>query len=570
MNKIILSGLILFIFCVSSKAQAPFSIVISEIMADPTPQQGLPDNEWIEIRNVTSQPINLLGWRIQKSSSQTGPLADITLDPDSALIICGSGSLGNMAAFGRAASVTYFPSLTNTGDLLVLRSATGIVVHAVEYSDEWYQNEVKKDGGWSLEMRDVRNPCTGASNWTACTNPAGGTPGRINSVDGNNPDIQPPKPLSAVFSDSLHLHVLFDEPIDSLQASDSSRYILDNGIGPPDSVIIQPPLFNSAILKFHDPVITRNVYKLTLSGVRDCSGNEMTEDGFIRAGLPETADSNDIVINEILFNPPTGGSDYVEVYNRSDKIINLKNMLIANRNSAGAPYGFVNMASRDHLLFPGDYAALAESYESVARDRQVLCPGCLIPLSSMPSFPDDGGSVLLLNDEGKIIDEVNYSDDWHYALIGNDENVALERLFFDQPSSMASNWHSASSDSHYGTPTYKNSQSLKEAAIVNPIEVVPKVFSPDNDGMDDLALIYYRFDHPGYTVNIHVYDLSGRPVRHLVKSSLAGISGYFSWDGLDNNRRPLGQGPYIIYTEIFDLSGRVRKFKNHVALARSD
>lgn len=424
----ILTGFLLFLLSAAVNAQAPYSVVITEIMADPTPQKGLPDNEWIEIRNVSGQTVNLQGWRIHKTTSQSGPLPDIALDPDSMIIICGSGALPAMQAFGKVVSVTYFPSLSNTGDLLVLRSAAGLVIHAVEYSDQWYENDVKKDGGWSLEMRDVHNPCTGAGNWTACTDPAGGTPGRINSVNGINADINPPKPVASFFTDSHTLRILFDEPLDSLQASNPSYYHIDNGIGSPDSVIIQPPLFNSVILKFSNPATTRNVYKLTLSGLRDCSGNEMSDDEFIRAGLPETADSNDIVINEILFNPPTGGSDYVEVYNRSDKIINLKNMLIANRNSSGEPYGFVSISSGDHLLFPGDYAVVAESYESVARDRQVLCPECLIPLYSMPYFPDDEGCVLLLNNEGRIIDEVNYSDDWHYALISNDENVALERL----------------------------------------------------------------------------------------------------------------------------------------------
>ena len=33
----------------------------------------------------------------------------------------------------------------------------------------WYQNEVKKDGGWTLEMIDTKSPCAGISNWKAST-----------------------------------------------------------------------------------------------------------------------------------------------------------------------------------------------------------------------------------------------------------------------------------------------------------------------------------------------------------------------------------------------------------------
>ena len=48
----------------SVSAQNRYDVVITEIMSDPTPQIGLPNFEWIEIRNTTSLPINLQNWRI--------------------------------------------------------------------------------------------------------------------------------------------------------------------------------------------------------------------------------------------------------------------------------------------------------------------------------------------------------------------------------------------------------------------------------------------------------------------------------------------------------------------------
>lgn len=567
MNKILLIAFSLIIFSSRIKGQSPYSIVISEIMADPTPQRSLPDNEWIEIRNTSSQPINLQGWRIRKAASQSGPFPDVSLDPDSMLIICGSSSLTAMQAYGQAVSVTYFPSLSNSGDLLILQSASGNVIHAVEYSDAWYDNEVKNDGGWSLEMRDVHNPCSGQTNWGASTDPSGGTPGRINSINASNPDVLPPNVVSAIFTDSLHAEILFNEPLDSLIASHRSLFSIDPDIGVPDSVIIYPPLFNKISLRFSVPAIASAIYKISVGSVVDCSGNALITPAFIAAGLPEFADSNDIVVNEILFDPLTGGSDYVELYNRSNKIINLKDLLIANRSIIGAPSDPSAVSTDNYLLLPGDYAVVTTNRLSVVRDHDVLYPNKMIEATALPSFPDDEGHVLLMNNSGEIIDEVHYRDGWHYPLISNDENVALERISADRPSSLPSNWHSASADSKYGTPTYKNSQARPDEQEGREIEIIPPVFSPDNDGNDDFTLIRYEFNKPGYTVNIHVFDLSGRPVRYLEKSSLAGVRGFYKWDGLDDKGRALTPGPYIIYTEAFNTEGKVRKFKNSAVIA---
>ena len=41
-----------------------YDIVIDELMADPAPVTGLPNNEWIELRNTSLSAINLSGWRI--------------------------------------------------------------------------------------------------------------------------------------------------------------------------------------------------------------------------------------------------------------------------------------------------------------------------------------------------------------------------------------------------------------------------------------------------------------------------------------------------------------------------
>ena len=168
------------VICLS---QNRYDVVIDEIMADPAPQVGLPNNEWIELKNVSSSPVNLQGWRIGDATSQSAGMPNFILQPDSFLIVCSPSSVMALSGFGNTVSVSGFPSLGNDGDEIFLRSGNSRTVHAVSYSGSWYQNTVKRDGGWTLEMIDTRSPCAGLTNWTASINAQGGTPGKRNSVD---------------------------------------------------------------------------------------------------------------------------------------------------------------------------------------------------------------------------------------------------------------------------------------------------------------------------------------------------------------------------------------------------
>src|SRR6185369_13762803 len=205
---------------------------------------------------------------------------------------------------------------------------------------------------------------------------------------------------------------------------------------------------------------------------------------------------------------------------------------------------------------------------NLALNYLVKNPDNVLVLSSLPSFPDDEGDVIALNFQGKVVDEVKYKDDWHFKLIDNDEGVSLERIDPAGISQDETNWHSAASTAGFGTPTYKNSQYKLTSAINATIEVAPKVFSPDNDGHDDIATIQYKVTEPGYVANVTVFDASGRPMRNLVRNGTLGLTGYWNWDGLDDKGLKLPVGTYIIYTEIFNLQGKSQRFKNAVVLAR--
>jgi hypothetical protein len=562
------SFLLIYLLPCLLPAQNRYDIVIDEIMADPAPQVSLPVNEWIELKNISANPVQLQNWRIGDATGLSGPMPNFILQPDSFVIVCTGSAVAAMQVYGRTISVTSFPSLDNDGDQLYLRSNAGVIIHAVSYFSSWYQNAVKSDGGWTLEMTDTKNPCAGISNWKASVDTRGGSPGVKNSGDAVNADQAGPSLQRAYTIDNLNIVAVFDEPLDSLKGATVANYAVDGGLTV-QSAITLSPLFDKVQLRLAGPLQAATVYNLMTNNVADCKNNTIGTKNKAKVGLPVDASSPEIVINEILFNPKSGGSDYVEFYNRSNKIFDANKLYIANRSSSGVISSPKLLASSPCYIFPGEYIVVTENATELALNYLVQNPDAVLVISSLPSFPDDEGDVILLNFQGTVVDEVKYKDDWHFALIDNADGVALERIDPESPSQNENNWHSAASTAGYGTPGYKNSQYRLLQSINATIEISPKVFSPDNDGRDDVTTIQYKTTEPGYVANIIVYDAGGRPVKSLVRNGILGLTGYWNWDGLDDKKLKLPAGTYVIVTEIFNLQGKKETFKNVVVLARN-
>lgn len=548
-------------------SQNRYDVVIDEIMADPTPQVGLPNSEWIELRNTTLLPINLQGWRIADGSGQSGTMPNFTLQPDSMVIVCTGSAVAALSALGTTISVTSFPSLDNDGETIFLKALNGKIIHAVSYTSAWYQNELKKDGGWSLEMIDAKSPCAGSSNWKASVSPTGGTPGKKNSIDAVNADTEAPKILNAYTTNSTTIIIVFDEPVDSLSGATLSNYTSDGGLVF-SGVVTLSPLFNKVQLSTAAPLNSNTVYTISVSGVKDCKGNTINSSSKVKTGLATDALAGDWIINEFLFNPKPNAYDYVEFYNKSNKIFDASKLYVANRNSSGVISSIKPLSNVPWFIFPGEYIVATDDAASLTLNYLVLHPENVLMVSTMPSYPDDEGDIIALNFQGEVVDEVKYKDDWHFKLIDNAEGVALERLDANKSSQNENNWHSAASTAGYGTPTYKNSQYKQMDAIDATIAITPKVFSPDNDGYNDVASIQYKIAEPGYVANIVIYDAAGRPVRQLVRNGTMGLTGYWNWDGLNDKGSKLATGTYLIFTEIFNLQGKKKQFKNTIVLAR--
>ena len=549
-----------------SQEPSRYCLVITEIMADPLPVVSLPAYEYLELYNRSTDSIDLFKWKIVVGNDTAIFNKHVILAPDAYLIISGNAGYMALQPFGTVAGLSNFPSLNNDGELIQLLSADDKVIHATEFSGEWYDTNIKRQGGWSLEMVNSNLPCNGSSNWKASLHTSGGTPGIENSVSNNTTDDKPPSVVRTYMPDSSHVVAVFDEPLDSTEASDPQNYILDHSIGVVQVLLI-PPLYNQVKLTLSKPLQAAVVHKLTVRNVKDCYGNEIGFFNQVPAGLPEKVAAFDIVINEILFNPPSGGSDFIELYNRSTKIMELQHLYLSSKDLLG---GFVQpqrIQQSPFLLFPGQFFVLTENKIWTCIQYHVKHPEQLSQLLTLPSLPDDKGTIALVTVDGSVIDEISYSAKWHHPLLVNVESVSLERINYNHPSQNATNWSSASFTSGFATPTYQNSQLNFLSNADQSFKIDPPVFSPDHDGWQDFVFIHYVLDVPGYMGTVTIYNANGAIVRSLVTNVSLSSTGLFKWDGLNNENQRLPSGIYIISMDVFNLAGKRKKFRKAVTLA---
>jgi len=543
-----------------------YDVIISEIFPDPTPSVGLPNSEYLELTNISGRSINLDKWKITDGNSMATFTGTYMLHPDSQVIICPRAFIASLSSFGAVIGVSAFPSLDNSGDLIVLISPEGKTIHAISYKPDWFRNQLKQEGGWSLEMIDTRMPCKESDNWAASTADIGGTPGKINSVKDSAPDKSPPTILRTYTIDSLTIVAVFNESMDSTFSAIPQRYEVGPGIGQPFSASTTAPLFKEVVIRLSTPLRNAQVYLLQVREATDCAGNTSIDLPEVKTGIPTPPFENQLRINEILFDPRPGGVDYVELLNRGPGILNLQNVYLGNQRNG--PAGSLKKSSEEpFLIFPGEYYVLTENSDIVQREYQVKNKKHIVTVSAMPSFPDDQGMILLLDKQGKELDLFSYRDDYHFPLLSNREGVSLERI---DPSSLTqnpANWQSASTDAGYGTPGYLNSQYRQTDPVVGEINISPLTFSPDQDGHDDQITIQYKFPGTGYTCSIIIFDHGGRPVRYLVRNNLCGTSGFFRWNGLDEKTHSLPAGIYYLVTEIFNLEGKRKIIKRGIVLA---
>ena len=368
-------------------------------------------------------------------------------------------------------------------------------------------------------------------------------------------DNDPPSVVSANVSGTNLIDLTFNESV-SNSAEDINNYFLP-GDGNPLIVTNNNNVYE---LMFNTPFTAGANLSLEISNIEDLSSNILNDT--IAVIVPDTALEGEVLVNEILFDPFTGGSDYLELYNNSSKSIDLYNYMVANHDDGVDNYKDIPI---NYILSPGEYALLTEDSAATAAAYTSRNSTVFIEMD-LPTFNNDSATVYVLNPDSLMLDAFSYDKDMHFELINDAEGVSLERIDQNAETNNAFNWHSAAETVGWGTPGIENSQNYLSISSGMFFSVETPVFSPDNDGYEDVGVFSFTMENAGYVANLYIYDHHGRIVKQLLKNELLGAEGTVSWDGVINNGEKGRAGIYIVYFEVFDLQGNVSAEKKTITL----
>ena len=276
---------------------------------------------------------------------------------------------------------------------------------------------------------------------------------------------------------------------------------------------------------------------------------------------PETPDNNEtpieassvqpgeIILNELLPAPFAEGSEYIELYNRSQQTLSLTGLALATRKADGSISTLYPLSAITTPLEPGGYVLLSKLLSGVEAFYLISSPQALHEVK-LPVLANNGATVVLLRlTDLTVIDGVSYSPKWHDSAIKDPKGVALERLDPDKPTQDATNWHSAAESAGYGTPGYRNSQQLLPSSTQNGFE------RPYWSDSERSYLLRYQLADAGYRCRIWVFDTMGRRIAEIANLSTLATEGTLRWDGIGYDGSRPKPGIYIFYAELFLPNG---------------
>ncbi len=277
------------------------------------------------------------------------------------------------------------------------------------------------------------------------------------------------------------------------------------------------------------------------------------------AAVTPAVAQNGLKISELLYQPRSGGAEYVELYNDTDTPLDLSAYHVVRvlNDTLAKHYPLPS-----YLLPPHAYVALTKDLAAVVADYAVPSVGSLVECN-LPTYPNTGGAVALTLADSTLVERFDYTPSMHSPMLHSAAGVALERRRFDVAVGEAGNWFSASSVCGYGTPGYANSQSAEWLVPETAFELSSDIVSPDGDGYQDVLEMSYRMERGDLMANIDIYDAAGVRVASLLDAALLGAYGTVVWDA-----HGVARGRYLLLVTVYDRGGTHQTVRRTVAVVR--
>ena len=521
----------------------------SEIMADPSPLVGssllgFPEVEYLELFNSSEYNFSLKGWQLiigdKNFALDTGILA-----AGAYLLFCDED---NAELWSRNYNPYFLPwsvyQLANNGTFLALVSSEGRWIDSVFYRSYWHE-DLKETGGWSLECRDLTTDCRKEANWSSSVSTQGGTPGAPNSMEGSLHDSLGPQLISWALQRDDFLLIDFNERI----TNDTIAYSI-NPSWPVESLWVQE---NQLCLFFKQALLPKQSYTLKWdSALFDCVNNQSEPDSLVFS-LAAPAEKGQVRISEVMFNPSSSGIDFIELYNYGNSQIDLQELRLCTwdyiADLKGAP---LLVADASRYLEPGKAIALAEDIESLMRVHNTTEKSCL-EVNSLPSMPDAGAALQVLNSSFESIDRVVFSEKSHSPYLADHEGVSLNRKYWQGDAIRDHHWESSTKAENYASPGRVIVRETSSSEVLWKPD--PEYFTPNGDGDKDAVDLAYNFEQAGYWAQVFIFDHSGVLQRELESGAVVSQQGSFLWKGENERGELCPSGIYMAVLRYLDEHG---------------
>lgn len=429
----------------------PGQIVVNEIMYQPAANTP----EWFELYNIGDLPIDLNGWCFRKAHGSWQTLLDTTfiLEPQQYLIVAANLNFYQMYPewSGNLLIPPTFPSLNNTSDSLFLKDAANQIHEIIRYDSKWGGKE-----NVTIERINPYTPALSSPNWGSSIAPTGATPGTINSIALRPYDLT----IDTLYYNSERLcdgdDVIINLRVRNCGLATVNDWAVNLRISPfhtsdPNNILGEVllsksiPILPGEIIAFSHaiPNIAGGAYQVqaTIKCPADENFRNDTLNSILRVGYPVST----IVISEILYKPESGESEWFEIYNLSQRPVDLNQWQL--RDALGS---WRLLADSSVQILPGQFAVVAAQPSFLRRYPDFN--GLVIFPSSFPSLHNTSDSLLIRDATGIVIDSAYYRD-----LLGSKSGISLEKTNLAGSGLSLSNWV-LSSASEGATPGLRNSR----------------------------------------------------------------------------------------------------------------
>jgi hypothetical protein len=548
-------------------------IILTEIMFDADTLES--HNEFVEVYNAGDITINLAGWKIGDEielDNLVETSQGLDLLPGQYAVILDGSYFGNSTIYDALipsealvikiddGSFGSFGWSNSNPEPVKLVNPAGDTVQTYIYS-------IDNSPGFSDEKIHLNND-NSPENWGNSTH-FRGTPGFRNSIAPYNFDVKidslwttPDYPREY---ESFQIHSLIKNSglnyielititifndFNNNQMADPGEAIFDSNV----SVNLMPG--DTLNFQADSDGLSSGSYLFGVILQYDQDENPENDFGFLEFTVENSAET--LVINEIMYRPISGKSEWVELYNGSLNSIKLQNWSLADSRDT------CRVVDVNAYINGQDYFVI--SADSTIFDTFSVPDYKITIVKSFPTLNNDYDDLKILSPSGRIVDRVTYSDSWMGREV--EAGISLERINPLISSSLAKNW-AASVNLRGGTPGELNSVFVEKKTSESLVNIEPNPFSPDGDGFEDVTILDYSLPILTGFLTIDIYDITGRRIKQLTNRLPVSQKGQVIWDGKNENGRVSRIGLYIIVIRVYDPSQNLfKELKKTVVLTK--